>query len=77
MYKRRELGPRISSLQNSPSFINAQSAFARFQQVANRIYGPLFSTGLAALQLGEAAYWGPNAIIRTAPFLDHLRLTQI
>ena len=67
MVRHMELAPRIGILQSSPSLINARSAFARFQQFANRIYGPLFSTGLAALQLGEAAYWGHNAIIRIEP----------
>jgi membrane glycosyltransferase len=77
MVRHMELAPRIGILQSSPSLINARSAFARFQQFANRIYGPLFSTGLAALQLGEAAYWGHNAIIRTEPFMAHCGLRRL
>src|SRR5690606_36081190 len=44
--------PAIGILQSSPLLANAHSLFARVQQFANQLYGPLFGTGLAALQLG-------------------------
>lgn len=68
---------RIGILQTNPRIINGQSLFARAQQFANQVYGPLFSTGLAALQLGEAAYWGHNAIIRVQPFMRHCGLPHL
>jgi membrane glycosyltransferase len=51
--------------------------FARVQQFANQMYGPLFTTGLASLQLGEAVYWGHNAIIRTQAFMQHGGLKRL
>ena len=64
-----EREPQVGILQTAPSVVRARSAFARFHQFASRAYGTVFATGLAALQLGEAAYWGHNALIRTAPFM--------
>lgn len=69
--------PKIGILQSCPTIINGQSLFARVQQFANQLYGPLFSTGLAAMQLGEAAFWGHNAIIRVAPFMRHCGLPRL
>ncbi|MBS3804541.1 MAG: glucans biosynthesis glucosyltransferase MdoH [Oleiphilaceae bacterium] len=69
--------PRTGILQTNPTVVNAQSLFARLQQFANRIYSPLFSTGLAAIQMGDAAFWGHNAIIRTEPFMKHCGLRKL
>lgn len=66
--------PQTGILQTSPTLINAHSMFARVQQFANQVYGPLFTSGLASLQLGEAVYWGHNAIIRTRAFMQHCGL---
>lgn len=68
---------RVGILQSTPTLVNAKSLFARTQQFANQVYGPLFSTGLAALQLGEAVYWGHNAIFRNALFMRHCGLRQL
>lgn len=77
MVRLMELEPQTGILQTNPSIINSKSLFARVQQFANHVYGPLFSTGLAAFQLGEAAYWGHNAIIRTMPFIRHCGLKKL
>lgn len=69
--------PNIGILQSSPVIVNAKSLFARAQQFSNQVYGPLFTTGLAALQLGEAAYWGHNAIFRNDLFMKHCGLRQL
>ncbi len=69
--------PQTGILQTSPTLINARSMFARVQQFANHIYGPLFTTGLASLQLGEAVYWGHNAILRTQAFMKHAGLKRL
>ena len=68
---------RVGILQTSPSLLNGQSLFARIQQFGNQLYGPLFTTGLAAVQLGEAAFWGHNAIIRIDPFMRHCGLRKL
>ncbi|HEX7324684.1 MAG TPA: glucans biosynthesis glucosyltransferase MdoH [Rhodanobacteraceae bacterium] len=69
--------PRVGILQAGPRIVGAKSRFARLQQFANALYGPLFSTGLAALQLGDGAYWGHNAIIRTYAFMRHCALPSL
>lgn len=51
--------------------------YARMQQFATRVYGPLFTAGLHFWQLGESHYWGHNAIIRLAPFMQHCILAPL
>lgn len=77
MVRLMEREPRVGILQTNPSIINAQSLFARVQQFANRFYSPLFATGLAAVQLGDAAFWGHNAILRVQPFMAHCGLRKL
>ncbi|MEH6687413.1 MAG: glucans biosynthesis glucosyltransferase MdoH [Halopseudomonas sabulinigri] len=69
--------PQVGILQSSPSLINGRSLFARLQQFSNQLYGPLFTTGLAAIQLGHAAFWGHNAILRIQPFMQHCGLRKL
>ncbi len=71
------LEPRVGLIQTVPAIVNGRSAFARAQQFASRAYGPVFSAGLAALVLGESAYWGHNAIIRVEPFMRHCGLRTL
>ncbi len=72
-----EQSPEVAILQTAPKLINAQTLHARVQQFGASLYGPLFLVGLAALQLGEAAFWGHNAVLRVAPFRRHGRLPQL
>lgn len=69
--------PGVGILQTAPSIINGRSVFARVQQFANRMYSRLFATGLAAIQMGDAAFWGHNAIIRTEPFMRYCGLRKL
>ncbi len=77
MARLMEAAKQIGILQSSPGIVNAASAHARLQQFANRLYGPMFTDGLAALQLGEAAFWGHNALIRTEAFMAHCGLRRL
>lgn len=77
MVQLMEREPNVGILQTAPSIINGQSLFARVQQFANRLYSTLFATGLAAIQMGDAAFWGHNAIIRIKPFMDHCGLRKL
>lgn len=77
MVRLMERHPRVGILQSSPSLLNGQSVFARIQQFSNQLYGPLFTTGLAAIQMGEAAFWGHNAILRIEPFIQHCGLRKL
>lgn len=77
MVKIMQREPQIGMLQTNPAIMNARSAFARIQQFANRAYGGIFAAGLAGLQLGEAAYWGHNALIRVRPFTQFCGLRSL
>jgi membrane glycosyltransferase len=41
--------------------------FAKWQQFAGRLYGPLLAAGIAWWHGSEGNYWGHNAIIRPVP----------
>lgn len=69
--------PQAGIIQTTPRLARAKTRFARMQQFANRCYGRLYGAGLAAIQLGDAAYWGHNAIIRVAPFMRHCGLRKL
>ena len=63
-----EADPKLGILQTVPTLGGGRTLFARLQQFASRIYGPVVARGLAAWQGGDGNYWGHNAIIRTAAF---------
>ena len=77
MVRIMEREPQVGILQTNPAIMNARSAFARIQQFASRAYGGIFAAGLAGLQLGEAAYWGHNALIRVRPFTQFCGLRSL
>ena len=66
-----EANPKAGLIQTAPRIINGQSVFARVQQFANRIYGPIFQAGLDFWQGASGNYWGHNAIIRMEPFVSY------
>jgi len=77
LVKLMEAHPTAGMIQTVPALVNAESLFGRIQQFANRLYAPIFITGLNfwALELGN--YWGHNAIIRTEPFMQCCDLPQL
>src|SRR5690606_1977055 len=66
--------PRAGIIQTVPMPVGQQTMFGRFVQFAARLYSPMLATGLSFWQVGEANYWGHNAIIRIAPFMKHCGL---
>src|SRR5437773_7152762 len=58
----------VALLQTLPLVVNARTLFARLQQFAGRLYGPLIAAGLAWWHGSEGNYWGHNAIIRVRAF---------
>jgi membrane glycosyltransferase len=60
--------PALGILQTAPQLIGAKSLFARLQQFAGCVYGPVITRGLAAWSGNEGNYWGHNAIIRVSAF---------
>lgn len=69
--------PGVGIIQTSPVVVRSQTLFARLQQFASRVYSPLFASGLAAIQMGDAAYWGHNAIVRVDAFMNHCGLRKL
>ena len=69
-----EHDPDAGIIQSLPLITNRNTFFARLQQFAARIYGPVIATGLALWSGREGNYWGHNAIIRTKAFADHAGL---
>ncbi|NMO22246.1 glucans biosynthesis glucosyltransferase MdoH [Pyxidicoccus fallax] len=74
MARLMELNPRTGIIQAPPLCVGRSTLFARLQQFAGRVYGPVVAAGAAAWQLGESNYWGHNAIIRTSAFIEHCGL---
>ncbi|HEX8964656.1 MAG TPA: glucans biosynthesis glucosyltransferase MdoH, partial [Rhodocyclaceae bacterium] len=72
-----EANPDAGIIQTAPRAAGRETLHARIQQFASRAYGPLFTAGLHFWQLGEAHYWGHNAIIRIAPFMRHCALGRL
>ena len=50
--------------------VNRKTLFARLQQFAGRVYGPIIARGLAVWHGRDGNYWGHNAIIRTRAFAE-------
>jgi membrane glycosyltransferase len=63
-----EAHPGVGLIQTLPTIVNGNSLFARLQQFAGRVYGPVIAHGIAWWHGAEGNYWGHNAMIRTAAF---------
>lgn len=72
-----EADPDAGIIQSLPLIINRNTFFARLQQFAARVYGPVIATGLAMWSGRDGNYWGHNAIIRTRAFADHCGLPDL
>jgi len=72
-----EVNPDAGIIQTAPRAFGRETLYARIQQFATRVYGPLFVTGLHFWQLGESHYWGHNAVIRIEPFMKHCALGRL
>jgi membrane glycosyltransferase len=77
MVKLMEANPTAGIIQTSTQAIGHVTLHARAQQFASRVTGRLFTLGMQFWQLGESHYWGHNAIIRVAPFMQHCGLAPI
>jgi membrane glycosyltransferase len=72
-----ERHPSVGMIQTVPSAVGRRSLFARIQQFASRVYGPMFAAGLHWWQLGDGQYWGHNTIVRVQAFMDHCGLPKL
>ncbi|MCA8881848.1 MAG: glucans biosynthesis glucosyltransferase MdoH [Rhodobacteraceae bacterium] len=68
MAQRMDAAPRLGILQTVPVLFGGTTVFARIQQFAGRLYGPVIARGVSAWQGLDGNYWGHNAIIRVGAF---------
>jgi membrane glycosyltransferase len=72
-----EADPDSGIIQTVPLIINRNTLFARIQQFAARITGPVIACGLNIWMGRDGNYWGHNAIIRTRAFAAHCGLPTL
>jgi membrane glycosyltransferase len=67
----------VGLIQTLPIITGATTLFARVQQFAGRVYGPLIAHGIAWWHGAEGNYWGHNALIRTRAFAERAGLPEL
>ncbi|HET6196706.1 MAG TPA: glucans biosynthesis glucosyltransferase MdoH, partial [Acetobacteraceae bacterium] len=72
-----ERNPDVGLIQTLPVITGAATLFARVQQFAGRVYGPLIAHGIAWWHGAEGNYWGHNAMIRTLAFAQQAGLPEL
>ncbi|GBQ97407.1 glucosyltransferase MdoH [Acetobacter nitrogenifigens DSM 23921 = NBRC 105050] len=72
-----EGNPEVGLIQTLPVIAGGTTLFARMQQFAGRVYGPLIAHGIAWWHGAASNYWGHNAIIRTAAFAEQAGLPHL
>lgn len=72
-----ELDSDAGIIQTTPLIVNRNTFFARVQQFAARVTGPIVAAGLSAWMGRDGNYWGHNAIIRTRAFAAHCGLPDL
>ena len=77
LIRRMDESPSAALIQAPTALVGRQSLFARIQQFASSLYGPLFWEGLARLQGADGNYWGHNAILRVKPFMQNCGLPRL
>ena len=69
-----QVEPRVGILQTLTTGLPSASAFARIFQFGMRLGMRSYTLGAASWQGDCGPYWGHNAILRLAPFVEHCRL---
>ncbi len=69
--------PRTGLIQTIPQLIGARTLFARAQQFASALYGPVLGHGIAWWSQKEGNFWGHNAIIRVTALAEAAGLPSI
>jgi membrane glycosyltransferase len=67
----------VALIQTLPVIVNGGTLFARMQQFAGRVYGPVIAYGVAWWHGAESNYWGHNALIRTRAFAECAGLPEL
>jgi len=74
---RMENTPQLGLIQTLPLLHGGRTRFARLQQFASQVYGPVIAEGLAWWSGHEGNYWGHNAMIRTSAFAQAAGLPEL
>lgn len=77
MVHRMEADDRLGIFQVPPVPIGRSSLFARLQQFAADVYGPMFCRGFSGWTADKANYFGHNAILRIEAFMAHCELPRL
>jgi len=72
-----EANPTAGIIQTQPYMVLGTSLFRRVLQFSSKVYGGLFSQGCSMAQMSSGSYWGHNAIIRVAPFIEYCGLPRL
>ncbi|WP_213668969.1 glucans biosynthesis glucosyltransferase MdoH [Roseococcus pinisoli] len=72
-----ERHPDVGLIQTLPLLQGGETFFARLQQFAGQVYGPLIAQGLAWWSGADCNYWGHNAMIRTEAFASAAGLPRL
>ncbi|HEY4530966.1 MAG TPA: glucans biosynthesis glucosyltransferase MdoH [Luteimonas sp.] len=72
-----ERHPDVALIQTLPVIVNGSTLFARMQQFAGRLYGPVIAYGVAWWHGAESNYWGHNAMLRTRAFAECAGLPEL
>ncbi len=72
-----ERHPHVGLIQTVPSIVGATTFFARWQQFASRLFGPISAAGMIWWAGSEGMFWGHNAILRTKAFAQSCGLPEL
>jgi membrane glycosyltransferase len=77
LIRRMESRPKAGLIQVPPVPVRRQTPFARLQQFAAAVYGPLWARGSSMLWRENGNYFGHNAIVRTDVFQKYCGLQPL
>ncbi|MGE3833024.1 MAG: glucans biosynthesis glucosyltransferase MdoH [Parvibaculaceae bacterium] len=69
--------PKAGIIQSLPFLHGRWTLYARMQQFAGRVYGPLVANGLSTWHGRDGNFWGHNAIIRVKAFAESAGLPEL
>jgi membrane glycosyltransferase len=72
-----ERHPHVGLIQTVPTVVGASTLFARWQQFASRLYGPISAAGMIWWAGSEGMFWGHNAIVRVRAFAQSCGLPEL
>lgn len=72
-----ERHPHVGLIQTVPTVVGAATLFARWQQFASRLFGPISAAGMIWWSGSEGMFWGHNAIVRVKAFAESCGLPEL